>query len=138
MDTDTRTDHVNGESKDSVTADASNRQAWDAIADWWEHKQTEDGDDGNDMFTQCLLPQVEQLCEWQPGQTILDLGAGSGIICRMFARKGADQVTGLDYSPPMLDKARSRTSREGLTVTYDLINLLDLADMEAYAKSHPG
>lgn len=126
---------VNGQS-DHKAATSSNRNAWDAIADWWDKKQNETGQDGNDMFTQCLLPQVEQLVDWQPGQNVLDLGAGSGIICRMFARKGA-QVTGLDYSLPMLDKARKSAFSEGLEINYEFIDLMDLDNMKEYASKHP-
>lgn len=122
---------INGQ-KDHKTATDSNRRAWDAIADWWEHKQSETGDDGNDMFTQCLLPVVRELAEWKPSQTVLDLGCGSGIICRVFARMGA-KVTGLDYSEPMLEKARKRTESDGVVVEYDFIDLMDIDNMREYA-----
>jgi 2-polyprenyl-3-methyl-5-hydroxy-6-metoxy-1,4-benzoquinol methylase len=126
---------VNGVKEDYTTATDDNRKAWDAIADWWETKQSETGDDGNDMFTQCLLPEVEQLADWQTGQTVLDLGAGSGIICRMFAKKGA-KVTGLDYSEPMLEKARKRAQRDNHDIEYAYIDLMNIENMTAYADAH--
>jgi len=136
MSSNTDTKGVNGQSGDFKAATAENLKAWDTIADWWEHKQSEAGADGNDMFTQCLLPQVEQLADWQEGQTVLDLGAGSGIICRMFAKKGA-RVTGLDFSRSMLEKARKRAADDGVTVTYDFIDLMDPQNMAEYASKHP-
>jgi 2-polyprenyl-3-methyl-5-hydroxy-6-metoxy-1,4-benzoquinol methylase len=126
---------VNGINEDYTVATDDNRKAWDAIADWWDAKQSETGDDGNDMFTQCLLPEVEQLADYQPGQTVLDLGAGSGIICRMFAKKGAE-VTGLDYSELMLQKARIRAEKDGHRIVYDYIDLMNIDNMRAYAEKH--
>ncbi|KAK0948187.1 hypothetical protein LTR48_000624 [Friedmanniomyces endolithicus] len=126
---------INGLSDRDKAATDENRRAWDAIADWWERKQSESGDDGNDMFTQCLLPEVEQLSDWQPGETVLDLGAGSGIICRMFAAKGA-KVTGLDFSDLMLEKARERAETNGLKIEYDFIDLMDIESMKNYARMH--
>ncbi|KAK5733833.1 hypothetical protein LTR17_009385 [Elasticomyces elasticus] len=124
---------VNNQDKDGPD---DNRKTWDAIADWWELKHSENGSDGTDMFTECLLPQVEDLAGWKEGETVLDLGAGSGIICRMFAKNGA-KVTGLDYSQPMLEKARKRAESDGLAVEYDFIDLMDIDNMKDYASKHP-
>jgi len=129
-------DGPNGQNNDFTTATADNQRAWDANADWWQHKQSEAGEDGNDMFTECLLPQMQQLAEWREGQTVLDLGAGSGIICRLFARMGA-RVTGLDFSEPTLEKARKRADHDGLTIDYGFIDLMDPTSMAEYAEDHP-
>ncbi|CAK4031898.1 S-adenosyl-L-methionine-dependent methyltransferase [Lecanosticta acicola] len=90
-------------------------------------------DDGNDMFTQCLLPRVEELAEWKAGETVLDLGAGNGILGRMFARKGA-HVTGLDFSEKMMARGHERDVRENLDhrITYDRIDLMDFDQMANY------
>lgn len=129
-----------------------NLLAWEEMAGNWETNQVtqpNDGgkstkstvqpssdiknDDGNDMFTQCLLPRVEELAEWKEGETVLDLGAGNGILGRMFARKGAD-VTGLDFSEKMMRRGRERDKREGLErlITYDLCDLMNFEQMRDY------
>ncbi|KAF2211020.1 hypothetical protein CERZMDRAFT_85600 [Cercospora zeae-maydis SCOH1-5] len=114
-----------------------NLHAWNAIAGDWEANQSPEvngkPDDGNDMFTQCLLPVVDELAEWHVGQTVLDLGAGSGIIARRFAKKGA-HVTGLDFSQAMLEKGRARNKNETLkgSITYDFIDLMDYQGMATY------
>jgi ubiquinone/menaquinone biosynthesis C-methylase UbiE len=46
-----------------------------------------------------------------PEQHILDLGTGTGVIARQFARQGA-QVTGIDISEEQLAAARQLTSDE--------------------------
>jgi len=78
------------------------------------------------------LPQVKQLVNYHEGESVLDLGAGSGIICRMFANQGA-KVTGLDYSEPMLDKARKRATADGHDIKYEYIDLMDIESMKEYA-----
>lgn len=126
-----------------------NLGAWNAIAGYWDESQSPVGadgrpDDGNDMFTQCLLPVVEELVDFQPGQRVLDLGAGSGILPRRFAKKGAI-VTGLDFSWPMLNIAKQRTEVEKNSwkgevpygeVSYDFIDLMNPKSMsDFYSKN---
>lgn len=129
-----------------------NRHAWDMMADDWERHQSHEGADGNDMFNQCLLPVVAELAGlpstdgeplvqvaaqtgWQPGKTVLDLGAGSGILARMFAKQGA-HVTGLDFSEKMLDQGRARAKKDNLTglITYDFMDLTDYEMMEKWMR----
>ena len=51
----------------------------------------------------------------QPGSRVLDVAAGSGNATIAAARLGAD-VTGLDYVPALLDRARERAQAERLPV----------------------
>lgn len=50
-----------------------------------------------------------QLMRPGPGQTVLDVGCGSGYFSRRFANVGL-AVTGIDPDPTMLEYARSQTS----------------------------
>ncbi|MSS71045.1 MAG: class I SAM-dependent methyltransferase [Candidatus Latescibacteria bacterium] len=52
------------------------------------------------------------------GKTLLDVGCGSGIYAIYFARKGAE-VTGIDFSEPMLSLARKNAGDENCKI--DLI-----------------
>jgi 2-polyprenyl-3-methyl-5-hydroxy-6-metoxy-1,4-benzoquinol methylase len=49
-----------------------------------------------------------------PGTQVLDLGCGIGRWSRQLARRGAE-VVGVDVAEAMLDEARTRTEREGLS-----------------------
>ena len=135
---------ANGAVKDPALEDLAgfkndNLKAWDAIAGEWEANQSPEvngkAEDGNDMFTQCLLPVVDELAEWNSGESVLDLGAGSGIIARRFAKRGAN-VTGLDFSQKMMDKGRKRYEQEkdqfDGTITYEFIDLMDFDGMATY------
>jgi len=51
------------------------------------------------------------------GQTLVDLGTGTGTLARGFARRGC-RVVGLDPAAPMIAQARQLGERAGLTVEY--------------------
>ncbi|PPJ50221.1 hypothetical protein CBER1_07174 [Cercospora berteroae] len=59
-----------------------NLDAWNAIAGDWEPNMSPD--DGTDMFTQCHLPAVDELAEWNMHGSVLDLGAGAGVFARSY------------------------------------------------------
>ena len=48
----------------------------------------------------------------RPGDRVLEVGVGTGINTSLYPT--TCQVTGIDLSTPMLDKARERVAREGL------------------------
>jgi SAM-dependent methyltransferase len=52
-----------------------------------------------------------------PGHRLLDLGTGTGIVARAFARRGAI-VTGIDISEGMIGEARRLAIEEGVQVRF--------------------
>jgi ubiquinone/menaquinone biosynthesis C-methylase UbiE len=84
----------------------------------------------------------------RPGETVLDLGSGSGKACYMMAQivGAAGRVIGVDFNPPMLDLARKYQKPIGEKLGYhnvefrrgriqDLKTDLDLLD--DYLRSNP-
>ncbi len=68
-----------------------------------------------------LVIVAEQLCEavdLRSGQQVLDVATGSGITAIAAARRFCD-VTGLDYVPALLDRARERAAAEHLSVRFE-------------------
>jgi len=51
------------------------------------------------------------------GQRILDLGTGTGLLARQFARQGC-QVTGIDIAEGQIEAARQLAREEGLNVSF--------------------
>jgi SAM-dependent methyltransferase len=67
-----------------------------------------------------LLLTAEQLCEavdLRAGQRVLDVACGSGSAALAAARRFC-QVTGVDYVPELLERARRRATAEGLEVSF--------------------
>jgi SAM-dependent methyltransferase len=52
-----------------------------------------------------------------PGQRILDLGTGTGVLARAFAKRGA-QVTGVDISVPQIAAAKVLAAQQGLEIVF--------------------
>ena len=61
-----------------------------------------------------------QAADPRPGERVLDMGCGTGIVARQVAsRLGArGAVTGLDLNPNMLEVARAAAAREGVTIEW--------------------
>ena len=67
-----------------------------------------------------LLLIAELLCEsvdLRAGERVLDVACGSGNAALAAARRFC-QVTGIDYVPTLLDRARQRAQAEGLQATF--------------------
>ena len=61
-----------------------------------------------------------QVADPKPGERILDVGCGTGIVARQVAERlrSRGMVTGLDLSPNMLAVARTAATREGLAIEW--------------------
>ncbi len=70
---------------------------------------------GADMGLGCGNPQA--LAALQPGETVLDLGAGGGLDCFLAARQvgPTGRVIGVDMTPDMVSKARTHAHQLGVT-----------------------
>jgi SAM-dependent methyltransferase len=67
-----------------------------------------------------LVVIAESLCEavdLRPGQKVLDVATGSGNTALAAARRFCD-VTGVDYVPELLERARERAAAERLSIDF--------------------
>lgn len=67
-----------------------------------------------------IVPLAEKLCDdagLRAGQRVLDIACGSGNAALAAARRGC-RVTGLDYAPSLLERARARAAAEGVEVEW--------------------
>jgi SAM-dependent methyltransferase len=85
----------------------STRTAWDEQAAWYEQRH---GDEGDDFHREVILPAVVRaLGTPDEGQTVLDLGCGTGVSSRFLVDAGW-RVHGIDASEAQLEHARKRAS----------------------------
>lgn len=77
-----------------------------------------------------ILERLLQRTDIRPGNSVLDIGCGTGAItlAAAIATGPAGRVTGLDIATQLLDRARQRSDQAGLQNT-DFI----LADAQTYA-----
>jgi phosphatidylethanolamine/phosphatidyl-N-methylethanolamine N-methyltransferase len=84
------------------------------------------------LFGPLLQPGRKAVMEalgCRPGERVLEVGVGTGLSLPMYP-PGVD-VTGIDVSREMLEKARARVARRGLS------NVRALLEMDAEALSFP-
>ncbi len=70
---------------------------------------------------------LAEALEIEPGDTVIDVGCGSGVLSFVAARLGAGRVIGSDLSAEAVEVARENAIRLGLqdTVEFRVGNLLD-------------
>ena len=84
----------------------------------------------------------------RPGETVLDLGSGSGKVCYICSQKvgPTGRVIGVDFNPPMLDLARRHQQSIGDAIGYHNVSFrrgriqdlrLDLDVLDRWLADHP-
>jgi ubiquinone/menaquinone biosynthesis C-methylase UbiE len=76
-------------------------------------------------FPDRLIQRVTGLAGLKPGDKVLDLGCGTGMLAIAFARAGM-AVTAMDPEAQMLEAARAAAQTAGVTVTWALGGSEDL------------
>jgi len=57
---------------------------------------------------------IAEALEIEPGDTVIDVGCGSGVLSFVAARLGAERVIGCDLSPAAVEVAKENARRLGL------------------------
>ena len=83
--------------------------------DWG--RTSDDYADWRPSYPSRLFQLLQGLGIGLPGQRLLDLGTGTGLLALQFARQGAE-VTGVDVSPGQIEQARRDAARENLQVAF--------------------
>ena len=63
-----------------------------------------------------MVRTLVDMAELRPGEALLEVGCGSGVLARWLTRRtaGANRVTGIDINPYLLREAAALTRQEGL------------------------
>jgi 2-polyprenyl-3-methyl-5-hydroxy-6-metoxy-1,4-benzoquinol methylase len=104
------------------------RNIWDTNAEAWDAKIG----GGGGWQTMLIAPMVEQMLEIRPGERVLDIACGNGIFSRHLASLGA-YVVASDFSPKMIEFARSRTVEHSDRIEYHVADATDEAQLLALA-----
>ena len=102
------------------------RDAWDAIAPWWDERFGE----GNAFQNQLIGPATERLLSLQPEEIVLDVACGNGAFARRLASLGA-RVVAVDFSQQFLELARKRTVENAERIEYRLLDATDEEQLKA-------
>jgi ubiquinone/menaquinone biosynthesis C-methylase UbiE len=80
------------------------RTDWDNVAEWYDQLV---GESGSEYHREIILPGVLRLLATEPGENVLDIACGQGVLCRVIQKRGAI-VTGVDASQSLIDEGRRR------------------------------
>jgi ubiquinone/menaquinone biosynthesis C-methylase UbiE len=82
------------------------------------------------MVDMAALEDLLARLDLKPGDHLLDLGCGAGIIAEYISDQTGARVTGLDYAAPAIAEANERTAdkRSRLTFVTGDLNALDLPE----------
>lgn len=77
---------------------------WGQVSQWYDALV---GESGSEYHRHVVLPGVMRLLDSQPGQNIIDIACGQGVLCRLLQQRGA-QAMGVDAAGELIDAARGR------------------------------
>ncbi len=83
--------------------------SWDPLATWYDGWV---GEGGSHHHQKLAIPGTLRLLEVAPGEEILDVGAGQGVLAPHVEASGA-KYTGVDASPRLIRMARQRHGKTG-------------------------
>jgi ubiquinone/menaquinone biosynthesis C-methylase UbiE len=87
---------------------ANVRTDWNEVAEWYDRLV---GESGSEYHREVVIPGVNRLLAPAPGEKILDIACGQGVLCRALQLRGAD-VTGVDAAKGLIEAARTRGPEE--------------------------
>lgn len=103
------------------------RTSWDGVAAWYDGWV---GKKGSVHHRKLAIPAVLELLDLRPGEKVLDVGAGQGVLCPYVVEAGA-RYTGVDASGRLLGLARRRHGRQGRFFRGDARRLSELPALGA-------
>lgn len=100
--------------------------SWDRVATWYDGWV---GGAGSRYHQAIALPLALELLDLRPGEAILDVGAGQGVLAPYVTDRGAD-YTGVDASSRLIELARRRHGREGRFLVGDAGRLAEVRGLK--------
>ncbi len=99
--------------------------SWDDVAAWYDGWM---GQQGGEYHRQVAIPTLLHLLEPKAGETVLDIGAGQGVLAPYLQEAGMVYL-GVEASPKLVQWARRR-HRQGRFAQGDARSLANVAGVE--------
>jgi len=84
---------------------ASGDRGWDPVAAWYDKLV---GETGSDYHRNVILPGTLKMLDPQPGESVIDICCGQGVLVKPLLEAKIANFTGVDASPRLIDSAKSR------------------------------
>lgn len=107
------------------------RSLWESKAAYWDERM---GDGGNEFQSTLVDPAAERLLSIEPGELVLDVASGSGIMSRRLASLGA-RVVGIDFSETFIDLAARRSGALAERIEYAVVDCTDAGQLLALGEA---
>lgn len=101
--------------------------SWDPVAAWYDGWV---GQAGSKYHRSLAIPAVLELLDPQPGERIIDIGAGQGVLAPYITEAHA-HYTGVDASAKLLQRARKHHRSHGTFLLGDARNLRHIPALAA-------
>jgi SAM-dependent methyltransferase len=80
-------------------------RGWDPVAAWYDKLV---GEAGSDYHKNVILPAALRMLDARPGESVIDICCGQGVLVRPLLEAGIGSFTGVDASPRLIEAAKSR------------------------------
>lgn len=80
-------------------------RGWDPVAAWYDKLV---GEAGSDYHRNVILPAALRMLDARPGESVIDICCGQGVLVRPLLEAGIGSFTGVDASLRLIEAAKSR------------------------------
>ena len=84
-------------------------RGWDSVAAWYDQLV---GEGGSDYHRNVILPATLRMLDPKPGESVIDICCGQGVLVRPLLEAGVGSYTGVDASPRLIALARTRHAND--------------------------
>ena len=84
-------------------------RGWDPVAAWYDKLV---GEAGSDYHKNVILPAALRMLDARPGESVIDVCCGQGVLVRPLLEVGIGRFTGVDASPRLIEAAKSRHGKD--------------------------
>lgn len=90
-------------------AAATHSRGWDPVAAWYDKLV---GESGSDYHQNVILPAALRMLDPKPGESIMDVCCGQGVLAKPLLESKIARFTGVDASPRLIEAAKNRHGKD--------------------------